>query len=66
MLHTDFGCPLDIGEDCTIGHGAIIHGCTIGRQSLIGLGAILLNTCRIGPCSLVGAGALVTEGQGIS
>jgi carbonic anhydrase/acetyltransferase-like protein (isoleucine patch superfamily) len=62
-LHTDAGFPLDIGEDCTIGHNAILHGCTIGAGSLIGMGAIVLNGARIGAGCLVGAGALVTEGK---
>ena len=62
-LHTDLGFPLDIGEDCTIGHNAILHGCTIGAGSLIGMGAIVLNGAKIGNNSLVGAGALVTEGK---
>jgi carbonic anhydrase/acetyltransferase-like protein (isoleucine patch superfamily) len=60
-LHTDFGFPLDIGEDCTIGHNAILHGCTIGDGSLVGMGAIVLNGAKIGRGCLVGAGALVTE-----
>jgi carbonic anhydrase/acetyltransferase-like protein (isoleucine patch superfamily) len=62
-LHTDLGFPLDIGEDCTIGHHAILHGCTIGAGSLIGMGAIVLNGAKIGRGCLVGAGALVTEGK---
>jgi carbonic anhydrase/acetyltransferase-like protein (isoleucine patch superfamily) len=62
-LHTDMGSPLVIGEDCTIGHNAILHGCTIGAGSLIGMGAIILNGAKIGAGSLVGAGALVTEGK---
>ena len=62
-LHTDMGSPLTIGEDCTIGHNAILHGCTIGAGSLIGMGAIVLNGARIGEGCLVGAGALVTEGK---
>ena len=62
-LHTDMGFPLDIAEDCTIGHNAILHGCTIGAGSLIGMGAIVLNGARIGKGCLVGAGALVTEGK---
>ena len=62
-LHTDIGFPLEIGEDCTIGHNAILHGCTIGAGSLIGMGAIVLNGARIGRGCLVGAGALVTEGR---
>ena len=62
-LHTDMGSPLMIGEDCTIGHNAILHGCAIGEGSLIGMGAIVLNGARIGRGCLVGAGALVTEGK---
>ena len=62
-LHTDMGFPLDIGEDCTIGHNAILHGCSIGAGSLIGMGAIILNGARIGAGCLVGAGALVSEGK---
>ena len=62
-LHTDMGSPLTIGEDCTIGHNVILHGCTIGEGSLIGMGSIVLNGARIGRGCLVGAGALVTEGK---
>jgi carbonic anhydrase/acetyltransferase-like protein (isoleucine patch superfamily) len=62
-LHTDMGFPLGVGEDCTIGHNAILHGCEIGEGSLIGMGAIVLNGARIGRGCLVGAGALVTEGK---
>ena len=62
-LHTDMGFPLDIAGDCTIGHNAILHGCSIGAGSLIGMGAIVLNGARIGSGCLVGAGALVTEGK---
>src|SRR5690606_14278181 len=54
---------LTIGRGCTIGHRAILHGCTIGDNSLVGMGAIILNGARIGSNSLVGAGALVTEGK---
>lgn len=61
MLHTDPGCPLEIGADCTIGHHAIIHGAIIGSNSLIGMGATILNGARIGANCLVGANALVTE-----
>ena len=57
------GCPLDIAEDCTIGHQAILHGCSVGPGSLIGMGAVVLNGARIGAGCLVGAGALVTEGK---
>lgn len=63
VLHTDEGFPLIIGEDCTIGHGAIVHGCTIGRRSLIGMGATVLNGARVGDNCLIGANALVTEGK---
>ena len=63
VLHTDMGFPVDIGEGCTIGHRAVLHGCTIGTNSLIGIGAIVLNGARIGDNCLVGAGALVTEGK---
>lgn len=62
-LHTDPGFPLTIGRDCVIGHNVILHGCIIGDNSLIGMGAILLNGAKIGANSLVGAGALVTEGK---
>lgn len=63
VMHTDTGFPLVIGTGCTIGHKAMLHGCTIGDNSLIGMGAIVLNGARIGRNSLVGAGALVTEGK---
>jgi carbonic anhydrase/acetyltransferase-like protein (isoleucine patch superfamily) len=63
LLHTDMGYPLIIGADCTIGHHAILHGCTIGENSLIGMGATLLNGAKIGRNCLVGANALVTEGK---
>jgi len=63
VLHTDMGFPLTIGADCTIGHKAMLHGCTIGDNSLIGMGAIVLNGAVIGKNCLIGAGALVTEGK---
>lgn len=63
MLHTDPGFPLTVGEGCTIGHRAILHGCTIGDNSLVGMGAIILNGAKIGKNCLVGAGALITEGK---
>ncbi len=63
MLHSDPGAPLTIGEGCTIGHHAILHGCTIEANVLIGMGATILNRAVIGENSLVGAGALVTEGK---
>jgi len=61
MLHSDPGAPLTIGSDCTIGHHAILHGCTIGDRVLIGMGAIVLNRAVIGEGCIVGAAALVTE-----
>ena len=63
MLHTDPGYPIEIGADCTIGHAAILHGCTIGDNSLIGMGATILNGAVIGKNCVVGANALVTEGK---
>jgi carbonic anhydrase/acetyltransferase-like protein (isoleucine patch superfamily) len=63
MFHTDPGFPMTIGPDCTIGHHAILHGCTIGSTSLVGMGATLLNGARIGANSIIGANALVTEGK---
>lgn len=63
VLHTDMGFPLAIGEGCTIGHAAILHGCSIGNNSLVGMGATVLNGARIGENCLIGAGALVTEGK---
>ena len=65
VLHTDPGCPLTIGENCTIGHKAMLHGCTIGDNSLIGMGATVLNGAVIGKNCLIGAGALITEGKTI-
>lgn len=62
-MHTDMGFPLTIGEGCTIGHRAMLHGCSIGDNSLIGIGAIVLNGAKIGNNCLVGAGALVTENK---
>lgn len=63
MLHSDPGQPLTVGADVTVGHHAILHGCTVEDGALIGMGAIILNGARIGAGSLVGAGALVTEGK---
>ena len=65
VLHTDIGFPLTIGDGCTIGHKAILHGCTIGDNSLVGMGATVLNGANIGQNCLIGAGALVTEGKEI-
>jgi len=63
VLHADPGLPLTIGADCTIGHGAIVHGCTVGDGTLIGMGATILNGARIGANCIVGANALITEGK---
>jgi len=65
VFHTDPGCPLTIGENCTIGHKAMLHGCTIGDGSLIGMGATVLNRAKIGKGCLIGAGALIPEGKEI-
>ena len=65
VLHTDMGYPLTIGANCTIGHKAMLHGCTIGEGSLIGMGATVLNGARIGRGCLIGACALITEGKEI-
>lgn len=63
VLHSDPGFPLVIGSDVTVGHRAILHGCTIGNRVLIGMGAIILNGATIGDDCIVGAGALVTGGK---
>jgi carbonic anhydrase/acetyltransferase-like protein (isoleucine patch superfamily) len=63
MLHSDPGAPLTIGEGCTVGHHAILHGCTIGSNVLVGMGATVLNNAVIGENCLIGANALVTEGK---
>ncbi len=63
VLHTDPGCPLVLGKGVTIGHCVMLHGCTVGDGSLIGVGAVVLNHAVIGKNSLVGAGAVVTEGK---
>jgi len=63
VLHSDPGQPLTIGEGVTIGHNVILHGCSIGDNSLVGMGSIILNGARIGRNCLIGAGALVTEGK---
>ena len=65
VLHTDWGYPLSIGANCTIGHRAMLHGCTIGEGTLIGMGATVLNGARIGKGCLIGACALITEGKEI-
>lgn len=63
VFHTDPGYPLTVGKNVTIGHQAMLHGCTVGDGSLIGIQAVVLNGAVIGAESLVGAGALVTEGK---
>lgn len=65
VCHTDMGFPLVIGAGCTIGHKAMLHGCTIGENSLIGMGATVLNGAKIGRNCLIGAGALIPEGREI-
>ena len=61
ICHTDLGLPLSVGKSCTIGHGAVLHGCSIGDHSLIGIRATVLNGARIGSGCIVAAHALVTE-----
>jgi carbonic anhydrase/acetyltransferase-like protein (isoleucine patch superfamily) len=63
VLHADAGVPLVIGRHVTVGHQVMLHGCTIGDETLIGIGATVLNNAKIGRNCLVGAGALVTEGK---
>jgi carbonic anhydrase/acetyltransferase-like protein (isoleucine patch superfamily) len=63
VLHTDIGSPLTIGANVTIGHMVMLHGCTIGDGTLIGIGSIVMNGAKIGKNCLVGAGALITEGK---
>ncbi|MGF7161779.1 carbonic anhydrase/acetyltransferase-like protein (isoleucine patch superfamily) [Rhodoligotrophos appendicifer] len=63
VLHSDAGCPLTVGRHCTIGHKAILHGCTIGDNSLIGMNATVMNRAVIGRNCLIGAHALIPEGK---
>ncbi|SNR25757.1 gamma carbonic anhydrase family protein [Paracoccus sediminis] len=65
VLHTDPGCPLTVGANCTVGHRAILHGCAIGDGVLVGMGATILNGARIGTGALIGAGALIAENKEI-
>ena len=65
VLHTDMGYPLTIGKGCTIGHMAMLHGCTIEENALIGIGATVLNGAKIGKNSIIGANALIAEGKEI-
>ncbi len=63
ILHTDAGFPLSVGSGCTIGHGTILHGCTVGDNTLIGMGTTVLNGAVIGRDCIVGAGSLVPQGM---
>ena len=63
VLHTDPGCPLKVGKNVTIGHLVMLHGCTIGDNSLIGIGAVILNKANIGKNCIIGAKALITENK---
>ena len=63
VIHTDMGYPATVGRNCTIGHKAMLHGCTIGDEALIGMGATILNGAVIGEGCIIGAGALVAEGK---
>ena len=65
VLHADHGIPLVIGANVTVGHMVMLHGCTIGDNSLIGIGSIILNGAKIGRNCLIGAGALIPEGKEI-
>jgi carbonic anhydrase/acetyltransferase-like protein (isoleucine patch superfamily) len=65
VLHTDPGIELSVGRDCTIGHMVMLHGCSIGDGSLIGIKSVILNHARIGRNCLIGANALITEGKEI-
>lgn len=65
VIHADPGFPAVVGEDVTVGHNAMLHGCTIGDGSLVGIGAVVLNGARVGRGCLIGANALVTEGMEI-
>lgn len=62
VVHTSAGFPVTLGEQVSVGHGAILHGCTIGDRVLVGMGAIVLNGATVGEGSLLGAGTVVTEG----
>lgn len=65
VMHTDPGCPLTLGRGVTVGHLAMLHGCTIGDHSLIGIKAVILNRARIGSYCVIGANSLITEGKEI-
>lgn len=61
VVHVEYDLPVTVGKNVTVGHGAILHGCTVGDETLIGMGAIVLNGAQIGKGCLIGAGALVTQ-----
>ena len=61
VVHVEYDLPVTVGKNVTVGHGAILHGCTVGDETLIGMGAIVLNGAQIGKSCLIGAGALVTQ-----
>jgi len=63
VLHTDIGAPLILGDGVTVGHKVMLHGCTVGNNSLIGMGSTILNHAKIGANSIVGANSLITEGK---
>lgn len=63
VIHCGVGFPVTIGNDVTIGHSAIVHGCTVGDNTLIGMGSIILNGVKIGSNCIIGAGALITQGK---
>ena len=65
VLHTDTGSPLTLGANVTVGHLVMLHGCTIGDNSLVGIGSIILNGAKIGKNCLIGANSLITEGKEI-
>lgn len=65
VMHTDMGFPLVLGKGVTVGHNAMLHGCTVGDYSLVGIGATILNGAKIGKNCIIGAHALITEGKEI-
>lgn len=65
VMHTDMGFPLSVGKGVTIGHNAMLHGCTVGDYSLIGINAVVLNGAKIGKYCIIGANSLIAEGKEI-
>ena len=63
VLHADLGVPLTLGDNVTVGHQVMLHGCTIGERSLVGMGSIIMNGARIGKNCIIGAGSIITEGK---